>query len=624
MILIDNINYLREKFPLVREKLKLVEENEDKQFLIKETRRGDKTLLYNKDGKTIYFHSKYDPIREAQTIIEGYKDIKDTNIIFYGTGLGYHIDLLVKENPNNNFYIFEPIEELMEKFLSVRNLSKPEYKELRGLSIGLDNIQIEIGNFLEINRKETIIIELPIHKQAFEEEFKRFNKTFLDIIKSNRSSIATNYSFQRRWIINSMINFKEVLSTPNILIEKKGEFKNKPAIIVAAGPSLNEEIESIRYIKEKGLAYIFSVGSAINTLIHHNIYPHAATTYDPTELNQKVFDKVKEKGISDIPMIFGSSVGYETLENYLGKKYHMITSQDKIANYYLESNSDMEVNIVLDAPSIAVVTLQLLANLGFSPIILVGQNLGYVGKAQHSEGIHYSNELTDEEVEKALWVEDVYGNQIRTDDGFNSMRVQMELYITSMEKGRVINTTKGGAKIQGTEFIELKDIIDKHLQEAVVIDNWLDGDKTNYNKEQLKNKVESMDLAFEDSYRWIKDYNTNLHKMLELVRNRNFKQLDIMYNKLDISITALESNDFFTTFILQMNRVQHKLLADAVKISKMEKDIYKKHMDLLNNYKGFIDKCSLDIELIKPIYEKMKYNILEYINQDIKEGEIDV
>src|SRR5690606_2967005 len=106
-----------------------------------------------------------------------------------------------------------------------------------------------------------------------------------------------------RWILNSMKNFKEVLSTPNILLEKRGAFKDKPAILVAAGPSLNEEIENIRYIKENGLAYIFSVGSAINTLMHHNIYPHAATTYDPTVKNQIVFEKVKEKEIIEIPMI---------------------------------------------------------------------------------------------------------------------------------------------------------------------------------------------------------------------------------------------------------------------------------------------------------------------------------
>ena len=60
----------------------------------------------------------------------------------------------------------------------------------------------------------------------------------------------------------------EVLSIPNILMEKKGEFKKKPAIIVAAGRSLNEEIENIRHVIDNGLSYIFSVGSAINTLIY--------------------------------------------------------------------------------------------------------------------------------------------------------------------------------------------------------------------------------------------------------------------------------------------------------------------------------------------------------------------
>lgn len=163
-----------------------------------------------------------------------------------------------------------------------------------------------------------------------------------------------------------MKNFGEVLNTPNILLEKKGEFKDKPAIIVAAGPSLNEEIENIRYIKENGLAYIFSVGSAVNTLVYHNIYPDAATTYDPGKFNQNVFTKIKEKEIKDIPMVFGSSVGYETLLNYPGKKYHMITSQDSVSNYYLRNENNKPIDMVYDAPTIAVVTLQLLYELGLT------------------------------------------------------------------------------------------------------------------------------------------------------------------------------------------------------------------------------------------------------------------
>ena len=179
-------------------------------------------------------------------------------------------------------------------------------------------------------------------------------------LKDKKSGIYTSYAFQKRWIINSMKNFGDVLSTPNIIIKKKGQFKDKPAILVAADPSLNEEIENLKYIKENGLAYIFSVGSDINTLIYHDICPDAACTYDPTENNQKVFAKVKESGIKDIPMIFGFSVGYETLIDYPGEKYHMITSQDTVSNYFLKTEESDRLEIVLDAYSIAVVTLQLL------------------------------------------------------------------------------------------------------------------------------------------------------------------------------------------------------------------------------------------------------------------------
>src|SRR5690606_20679404 len=135
------------------------------------------------------------------------------------------------------------------------------------------------------------------------------------------------------------------------------------------------------------------------TLIHHDIYPDAATTYDPSARNQIVFEKVKEKDIADIPMIFGSSVGYETLIDYPGKKYHMITSQDTVSNYYLKNKNEDSIYIVQDAPSIAVVTVQLLYELGFNPIILVGQNLAYKGKKRHSEGVHYSKDVTDDEME---------------------------------------------------------------------------------------------------------------------------------------------------------------------------------------------------------------------------------
>lgn len=556
-------------------------------------------------------------MREAEAIVEKYKEIRNgVAIIFYGTGLGYHIKLILERYPDIKCYIYEPVPELIYNFLANVDLGGFKRNRLAEISIGLDSIANSINKFMDLNTEELVIIELPSHKQNFPNEYEKFKEIFSNIVRDKKGSLAVNYRFQKRWIENSMRNFKDVLFTPNIIIENKDQFKGSPAVIVAAGPSLNEEIENVRYIKENGLAYIFSVGSAVNTLVHHNIYPHAATTYDPGEFNQNVFKGIKEKGIKEIPMIFGSSVGYETLENYPGKKYHMITSQDTVSNYYLKDKEDKPINIVQDAPSIAVVTVQLLYQLGFSTIILVGQNLAYRDKERHSAGISYSKEVSEKEMEEGLRVKDVYGNEVLTNEGYNSMRQQIEHYIKELPNINVINTTKGGAHIEGTEFIELKEVINRELKEEVVEEDWMDKGQTNYDREYLKLKLVNMDRAYEEVLKINKDYYNVVDTIDRLIVNRNFAQAEKMYTRLNRELERLENNDFYKIFILPMNRVEYKILVNSIDRLNIERDAYKKGLEIIKNFGRFINMCIREIEELKPIYDKMSADIIKICNTD--------
>lgn len=615
MPLVKNRRILKQRFPDTWNILNEIEEDTEQNFLqIEETRRENKTLFINKDGKTTYFHSKYNPLREADAIVDEYKDVKeDTNVIFYGTGLGYHIDSFLEKYPNVNYCIYEPIPELLYTYLSYKPIKDLPSKNLMSIVMGIEEQKITklLKQFINKNRGNILLVELPIHKQIFSQEYENFLSLFKRMIKSKRSKLHTDYAFQKRWIINSMKNFSDVISTPNIIMGNKEKFKGKPAILVAAGPSLNEEIENIRYIKENGLAYIFSVGSAINTLIYHDIYPDCICTYDPKETNQKVIAKVKEKGISDIPMIFGSSVGYETLEEYPGEKYHMLTSQDTIANYFLRTVDNEKIDMVLDAPSIAVVTMQLLYTLGFGPIVLVGQNLAYRGKERHSEGVYYSSEVTEKEMDNGIWVKDVYDNEVLTNEGFNSMREQMELYIKEFPNLEVINTTKDGAHIEGTTFMKLDKVMNKYLDAKVYEENWLKEMETNYNKEYLKDQLEKMDRAYNRALKLTDEYYDILNKIDRTINNRNFKQNEKMYIKLDKTLGKIERNVFFKTFILPMNRVQYKILADSIDSFNEEKNPIVKGKRIVGGFKKFMDICKNDIDIVEPIYKEMKEKIVK-------------
>lgn len=621
-MLTDNIVFLKNNYPKLYERIKK-EEARDSQIdiVVEDTKNNQKTLRIKKEDKTCYLHSKYNPLREAEAIINKLEEKENidenSHVIFYGLGLGYHIDVFVQRYPNTSFSLYEPSTSVFQYFLNNINLKKSSFKSLVNIQCEFepDVVEVFLDALLKNMNKKIIIMDLPIYENVFKEQYNNFFDKFNKLVKGKRSNLHTNYSFQKRWIINSMKNLKYVLSTPNIIVEKQGAFKGKTAILVAAGPSLNEEIENLRYIKDNGLAYIFSVGSAINTLVNNDIYPHAACTYDPTAKNQMVFQIVKEKEIKDIPIIFGSSVGYETIENYPGNKYHMLTSQDTIAAYYLKDENSKTLNGVQDAPSIAVITLQLLYILGYTNVLLVGQNLGYRGKERYSEGISYSSELTDNEIESGIWVKDVYGNEILTNETFNSMRNDIEAYIKLFTNMKVVNTTKGGAKIEGTEFIELKDIIEESLNEKIVDGNGLNGlewNKTRYDKGYMLSQSNSMDKSYQDALKINKECSEILNKIEKAINNRNYDQAQKLYVKMNEVSNKLVNNDFYKTFIIPMNRVQYKILADNIEIINEERNPYEKGKKIVEKFRSIIDIATMDIEMIEPIYDEMKKSISIY------------
>ena len=145
MILIDNLNILKFSYPEIWNQLKQFEDKEYRILTeVEETRNGDKTLVITRDDKKVYLHSKYNPLKEAETIIESFDDIdEDTNIIFYGTGLGYHVQLILEKYKDIKYYIYEPIPELLYAFLSNVNLKTLRANRLMGISTSFSGNSID-------------------------------------------------------------------------------------------------------------------------------------------------------------------------------------------------------------------------------------------------------------------------------------------------------------------------------------------------------------------------------------------------------------------------------------------------------------------------------------------------
>lgn len=620
-MLIDNTNFLRNKFRNIYDAFNdyRPKEYEDKIEMINSVNECP-TLMLKKDDDFICIHSRYNPIEEAELIIKEYEAVMQNykHILFVGVGLGYIIEAFTKLYSNKEFSIYEPIEDTFNKYIS---LKKIENKNLTNLCVGQNKEEIAqfLNNVLQQTEKGLLFLYLPSYKRLFPKEYDFFSGELNLAVKRKRALLATNASFQKNWISNSIYNFKTTLNTPDIFIENPDRFKGKTGIIVAAGPSLDFEIENLKYIKQNNMAFIFSVSSATNAMIKNNIEPHAVLSYDPGQGNMiGVFRKIIDENDDKFPLIFGTSIYSDIVKEYRGPMAHMITEQDTISQYYLQNTDGKKFEKVNDAPSIAVLALELLYKLGCSKIILVGQNLSYYKGQNYSANMDKERNINiDLNSNSIIKLKDVYGNDVESSITYISAKEQMEAYIKIFNKKiEIINTTKYGAAIEGTTFKNLDEIIEEDLKKDDIDVNFYQQKNTDYDIEYLKSKQESMNKNYKEYNNIIKDIENTLYKMTTIVRNNNFKQLEHSYNSLNTLYNKLTENDFFTVFVYPVVRVSWQYFSDKIKDISPRTSQLKRADIIINEYRRFIFVCKKAIkETVEDLYKHLNETIDNKIEQ---------
>lgn len=611
MILVDNLNLLKKSFPEVLGFMRQLEEGGQlERFPIVESKAGLPTIQVEHENKTNYLHSKYDPYKEAaQWIDNKEQELEGYNHIFvYGIGFGYHIEELMERFPEAEFTLYEPDGNLFYNFLSSRNMNKLSVKRVKHLFVEYvpGTMEVYLRHFVQHLQGQAYLFIHPVYERLFYERTKQFIASFKNKVYDYTVSIAVNTRYERLWTINSLGNFIKVLETPSVFHLDEALFQKKPVVMVAAGPSLQEEFDNLRYIKEHKLAYIVAVGSANKALLANGILPDGMTTYDPSELNVKVFQEFVEQEIDTVPLIFGSSVNHRTLPDFKGPLLHMITSQDTVSSYFLEKEHIIDNDqIINDAPTIAVVTLELLYKLGCSPTILVGQNFGFRGNQIYSKGIkydHLSSELSDFPMLELVDVESTEGGTIKTIKTFIAGRQQMEEYIKKFAGMEIINATKGGAKIEGTTFQDLADIIHTRLKEPVVVSDWHKQVARCYDRNEIKRKAELLQKHFKELPETIDEITKCIKKMNTLVRYNEHNQLARAFIKLDGLMKDMFKNLFFENIIKPMIRNEFELLEKEASKLRFQSNVVEKAKRIVSTFGDFTYKTQDTLLSIAVVY----------------------
>lgn len=457
-----NLNLIQERYPELADKLK----NIDSEGVIELTRSGQPTLKVQREGKTVSLHSTYDPLREAARWAQDiYAEPEDT-LVVCGIGLGYHLFRLSQLYPKTKIIACEPDPETFKTALEVINFSSLLTKENFLFYFGTERSEIFsfIRKHIDHYRPEKVkfYAYFPVTRKGTD-SFRLMEKALTDSLVEHILDLNTVMRFSAQWTENFLFNLAETIQAPDVSIFSDS-LQGIPGIIVSAGPSLDKNIHLLQKVKDK--AVIIAAGTAVKAVLNTGIEPHLVVSVDGGEANGRAFAEIEVK---NAVLVFDPVVHKSIPVNYQGPK--VVGAYNPYFISWLDSLTSEKRAYLKSGPSVANTCFGLVMQLGLNPVIFIGQDLAYApdGKT-HSQKTIYKG-CTAQPNEHLVEVEGFGGGKVKTSFSLASFLHWFEDEISRVgEMVKIINATEGGARIKGTEEMNLQKAIEAFLAKSYPLD----------------------------------------------------------------------------------------------------------------------------------------------------------
>ena len=505
-----------------------------------------------KNGKQILLHSAYDPIKEANTLIKEIENDEDLDLVFvFGIGAGYlvnavrklHIPVAVIE-PSIDFF-----NTLIDNFKLDTILENNKITFFIG---GNDDEDIEKFISLTTTKKVKFFITRS-YATLFAEEALHYQSKVLSIVDKKIININTISRFDKLWAYNIASNVVEI-ATHYGVNKFFNKYKNIPAVIVSAGPSLEKNIRKLKEMKNK--AIIIAVDTAMKPLSSHGISPHFVITIDPQKKNSKYFRNIH---FEDTVLIAESSVDHEAIESFKGAEY-FIDSIFPLAKYFMKPLGNR--GDITMGGSVSTAAYDFAIRIGANPIIMVGLDLSFPNHQTHIKGsYHEENFFTeigkldsyDSRIYKVLVAgnlreeKNVYSESVFTDSRFDMYRNWYESQCANNKNVKFYNATEGGVIIKAMENITLQELIDKFDDINIQIDK---NDRNTEDKTKILDSIKNGLIKIDKEILSLKPYVDDAINLCHTINNDLSKnrKVDKLIAKLDESdakiLTISKVNEF--------------------------------------------------------------------------------
>lgn len=525
-------------------------------------------------AKNMFYYDEKENLYHVKKELDSL-NLKNTRLaLSLGFGLGYEViyymQALAESQRTAHIFVIEKDLELFCMSLYTTDIVPIIENENVVLFIGLDEHELFIEFNEYLNDTQYLKYIKAINPVYYSSAIILNKDYYLQAIKTLKEASVRAYALVGNSPDDSLVGLRNMFANIDYIVKNPGinllydKFKNKPAVVVSSGPSLDKNVHLLKGIEDKVL--IICAESTYGILMNKGIKPNIVCTLERPERNNYYWNDFDPQEVESVFLASCPVIPRKLNESHKGKYLIVYRKFDHFK--WLELDKGM-LNIAQSSGNMA---FSIAAALGCDPIMLLGQDLAFDKEKEltHAEG--YWNGTNDERYHQQELIE-IKGNDGKTIltsrtwyEFLKSYEIEVARY-----KGKCINCTEGGAYIEGTQVMPFHEAIEKYLNDNIypldIIKNSIKGFTDSQAQSDMAFLIPKIDDAIKD-INLISDY---CHKGIELIeayqeeletygqmkslQSKQKKRVKKIYE--DIIKLKMESQKFSATFqLLIMHVVQ--------------------------------------------------------------------
>lgn len=452
-----NLNYIQRGFPELYERIVNIRPDSVRQDFaaIEAMETVSKEIVFVLTGENqeqVRIGSAYDPRHEARIWLQAQDDIQVDNILLFGLGNGAIArTILFQKKRDSKVLIYEPSAQLF--LYALQYIDMREFFDTPGVRVIVEGINEDMysGVMEEMltldNYDSKVFIVAPKMAEFFPASRKFFVERYLDGVGRMMSNRNTIRRFLHLSPFNQLHNLQYVERYTTVPLLARVWEREVPIIIIGAGPSLKEEVDTLRNAGER--AFLFAVDSALPYMLKEGIIPDA---YICIEADKPLWFFEDER-TKEIPLFCKVDTTHKLLDEHRGYK---IFGKDEgfVSKFYQRYH--IPESFYRYGGNGATSFFAACKELGAKNVILLGQDMAYGSDKTSHVGGRDEGFVEDDR----FLYKNNQGEIVQSRQDWHRFIQWYQNAIPAVRFEHVINTAPKGVHIKGTEYMSLAQAID--------------------------------------------------------------------------------------------------------------------------------------------------------------------